>query len=119
LKISFGIDGKSCSLWTAYFQPTLIYKARHSTSHGDREGVGVRLGGQFIEDGVSKLRDASPLKRIPFGSYRRPLLWDTIQKGPGYARNKCVLVIDDFTQTLSTLGRVTDVPLEGGEASEV
>jgi predicted amidophosphoribosyltransferase len=81
--------------------------------------LAVRLGAQFTEDAVSRLRAASPVKRIPFGSSRRQALRDAIQKGPGDVRNKCVLVIDDFTQTLSTLGRVTDVLIEEGDASEV
>jgi len=83
------------------------------------KALAVRLGVPCTEDATSKVKATAPVKRIFFGAERRQLLREAIQKGPGDVRNKCVLVVDDFTQTLSTLGRVTDVLLEDGGAAEV
>jgi len=81
-------------------------------------GLAGRLNVYLSEDVVLKVKPTPPMKSISSGAERRQMLREAIQKGPGEARNQCVLVLDDVTEMLSTLGRVTDVLKEAG-ASDV
>ena len=83
------------------------------------DALAARLGIDSPHDAVIKVSETPALKRISFGVDRRLLLRAAIQKGPRDIRNKCILVVDDFTETHSTLGRATDVLLNDGGPSEV
>jgi predicted amidophosphoribosyltransferase len=78
-----------------------------------------RLNVYLSEDVVLKVKPTPPMKSIFSGAEKRQMLREAIQKGPGDARDQCVLVVDDVTETLSTLGRVTDVLLREAGASDV
>jgi predicted amidophosphoribosyltransferase len=77
-----------------------------------------RLDVYLSEDVVLKVKPTPPMKSIFSGAEKHQMLREAIQKGPGEAKNQCVLVVDDVTDTLATLGRVTDVLLKEG-ASDV
>jgi predicted amidophosphoribosyltransferase len=81
--------------------------------------VAARLSVRFTENAVSKVEPTPPMKNIFSICERRQLLRKAIQKGPEDVKDKSVLVIDDVTQSGSTLGRISDVLLKDSGASEV
>ncbi len=81
--------------------------------------VSARLSVRFTENAVSKVEPTPPMKSIFSTCEKRQLLRKAIQKGPEDVKNKCVFVIDDVTQSGSTLGRISDVLLKESGASEV
>lgn len=81
--------------------------------------VAAQLSVRFTENAVSKVEPTPPMKSIFSICERRQLLRKAIQKGSEDVKNKSVLVIDDVTQSGSTLGRISDVLLKDSGASEV
>jgi predicted amidophosphoribosyltransferase len=81
--------------------------------------VSARLSVRFAENAVSKVEPTPPMKSVFSTCERRQLLRKAIQKGSEDVENKSVLVIDDVTQSGSTLGRISDVLLKESGASEV
>lgn len=77
-----------------------------------------RLGIGITENAVVKVRVTPQMKNVGDWAQRRQTLREAIQKGTANLERKRVLVLDDLTESRSTLGRVTDV-LRSAGASEV
>jgi len=81
--------------------------------------VAAQVSVGFTENAVSKVEPTPPMKNIFSGAEKHQILRTAIQKGPEDVKHKCVLVIDDVTQSGSTLRRISDVLLRDSGASEV
>jgi competence protein ComFC len=80
--------------------------------------LATRLGIAVCENAVAKIAVTPQMKNIDDWAQRRQTLREAIQKGSANVEGKLVLVLDDLTESRSTLGRVTDV-LRAAGASEV
>jgi competence protein ComFC len=81
--------------------------------------LAARLGIRTCEDAVVKAGPTQQMKNIEDWAERRRALGDAIKKGAGDVKNKRVLVFDDLTESGSTLGRVAEILLKEGSASQV
>lgn len=77
-----------------------------------------RLGLRTCEDAFVKVKPTPPMKNISRPE-RRKILDAAIQKGAGDIRGKSVLLLDDLTESGSTLCRGAEVLLNDGGASSV
>ncbi len=80
--------------------------------------LATRLGTEICENAVAKVAVTPQMKNIGDWAQRRQTLRETIQKGTANVEGKQILIVDDLTESRSTLGRVTDVLRLAG-ASEV
>jgi competence protein ComFC len=81
--------------------------------------LAARLGIQTCEDAVRKVRPTQQMKNIDDWAERRKVLGEAIQQGGGNVKSRCILLFDDLTESGSTLGRVAEVLLQEGGASQV
>jgi len=81
--------------------------------------LAARLGILVCERAVVKVKPTKQMKDIPDWGERQKLLDEAIQKGSGDVKNKRILVLDDLTESGSTLCRVAEVLLKEGGASAV
>jgi predicted amidophosphoribosyltransferase len=78
-----------------------------------------RLGVTACEDAVMKVTATQQMKNIDDWHERQKALKEAIQKGSGNIAGKRILLVDDLTESGSTLGRVAEVLLKDGEAAAV
>jgi predicted amidophosphoribosyltransferase len=81
--------------------------------------LAVRLGVEFLEDAVRKVKETPSMKNVPDWFERQKVLGEAIQASKGDIRGKSVLLFDDLVQSGSTLGRVAEVLQKDGGASAV
>jgi|HubBroStandDraft_6_1064221.scaffolds.fasta_scaffold14439_5 competence protein ComFC len=80
--------------------------------------LATRLGIGVCENAVAKIAVTPQMKNMSDWAQRRQTLREAIQKGAANVEGKQILILDDLTESRSTLGRVTDV-LRSAGASEV
>jgi competence protein ComFC len=78
-----------------------------------------RLGLEFCEDAVHKVKETPSMKNVPDWFDRQKVLAEAIQSSKGDIRGKSILLFDDLVQSGSTLGRVAEVLQKDGGASAV
>lgn len=81
--------------------------------------LAARLGLEFWEDAVRKVKETQSMKNVPDWFERQKMLAEAIQGSKDDIRGKSVLLFDDLVQSGSTLGRVADVLQKDGGASAV
>ena len=81
--------------------------------------LAARLGLEFCEDAVRKVKETPSMKNVPDWFERQKVLAEAIQASKDDIRNKSVLLFDDLVQSGSTLGRVADVLQKDGGARAV
>lgn len=81
--------------------------------------LAARLGLEFWEDAVRKVKETQSMKNVPDWFERQKILAEAIQGSKDDIRGKSVLLFDDLVQSGSTLGRVADVLQKDGGASAV
>jgi predicted amidophosphoribosyltransferase len=82
-------------------------------------GLAARLGLPVIEGAVVKIKATTQMKNIDDWAERQRLLADAVQAGKDDVRGKSVLLVDDLTESGSTLRRAADVLLRDGGARAV
>ena len=81
--------------------------------------LAARLGLEFCEDAVRKVKETPSMKNVPDWFERQKVLAEAIQASKDDVRNKSVLLFDDLVQSGSTLGRVAEVLQKDGGARAV
>lgn len=81
--------------------------------------LAARLGLEFCEDAVHKVKETPSMKNVPDWFERQKVLAEAIQSSKGDMRGKSILLFDDLVQSGSTLGRVAEVLQKDGGASAV
>lgn len=78
-----------------------------------------RLGLQFYEGAVKKVKPTPQMKNIDDWAERQAVLREAVQAGEAEVKGKIVLLFDDLIESGSTLRRAADVLLKDGSAQAV
>lgn len=81
--------------------------------------LGKRLGLQVIEGAIVKSKATPQMKDIDDWTERQKALANAVQAGNKDVKGKSVLLLDDLTESGSTLRRSAQVLMEQGEANAV
>jgi predicted amidophosphoribosyltransferase len=97
--------------------PSVTRKAQPATEIA--RGIAARLGLPVFEGAVVKVKATAQMKNIDDWAERQRLLAEAVQAGKDDVRNKSVLLVDDLTESGSTLRRAAEVLLRDGGARAV
>ena len=81
--------------------------------------LAANVGIPTCEDALVKVKVTPQMKNLGDFAEREKVLQAAIQKGKGEVKGKRVLLVDDLTESGSTLRRVADVLLKDGDAHSV
>jgi predicted amidophosphoribosyltransferase len=81
--------------------------------------VGKRLGLPVIEGAITKSKLTPQMKDIDDWGERQTVLAEAVQAGNASVRGRSVLLLDDLTESGSTLRRSAQVLMEHGAAKAV